>query len=73
VWTVPEKQPNVGDLFAGRTTLDLEHGARERAIDCALGRRQQLGDAGNQRVRAGPGEWLEPKKTGMHQPRRSAA
>jgi hypothetical protein len=43
---------HVGDLLAGRAALDLEHRARDRRAWIAVGRRQELGDAGHQRLHA---------------------
>ena len=43
------EQADVGDLLPGRAALDLEHGARDRAGGVALGRGQQLADAGGGR------------------------
>ena len=50
------EHPDVGDLLAGRAALDLEHRAGQRAVGVAGGGRQQLGDAGDQRVDPGAGD-----------------
>ena len=51
------EHPHVGDLLPRRPALDLEHGAGGRRAAVALARRQQRGDAGDERVdaRAGAG------------------
>jgi hypothetical protein len=46
----------VGHLLARRAPLDLEHGAGQRPVRIAIGARQQLGEAGRQRVHAGAGD-----------------
>src|SRR5262249_43462742 len=47
---------NISDLLPGCTAFDLEHGARNRAIGIAFGSRQQLFDAGDQRIHARAGD-----------------
>ena len=58
---------DIGDLLAGRAPLDLEDGARHRAIRISSGSGQQLCEAGHQRVHACAGD-RRAKEHRMHQP-----
>ena len=46
----PGEHADVGDLLTARTALDLEDQTGDRTIGVAFGRRQQLCDAGHQRL-----------------------
>jgi hypothetical protein len=61
------EHPHVGDLLTGRSPFDLVHRARHRAVGAALGRRQQLGDPGQQRLDAGAGD-RRAEEHRVHQP-----
>ncbi len=47
---------DVRDLLSAGASFDLEDGARDRAVDVAFGRRQQLRDAGPQHIDARSGD-----------------
>ena len=50
------EHPDIGELFAARAALDLEHGAAGRTFDIADRGRQQLDEGREQRLDAGPGD-----------------
>ena len=60
------EHPDVRDLLAGGTALDLEDAARDRAVGIAFPRGQQLGDAGSERIDTRSGD-RRAEEHGMNQ------
>ena len=62
----PREHPYVGDLLAGRGAFDLEDGTRDGTLGVTHGGRQELRDAGHQRLDACSGD-RRPEEDGVHE------